>query len=403
MTLICDPVTHLMGDKITRPRSHDSYLARKYVPELDGLRALSVLVVISVHMHDRVWHWLAGWQGVTVFFVLSGYLITTLAVREEDQRGCLSLTAFYIRRCFRIFPLYYLVLGLYCLLIFGVGLNPEKRPMLTGALPWYLLYLQEVPYFYGIAGQHRDIPFYQSWSLGIEEKFYLIWPLLAFVLWRGSRSLRLAGALVVTAAFALMLPAFKLLGNDQAGSCLYPYYHILLGCLLALLLHDPVWFERLRRLGTLGATCVALAVFLTLYFLRPHVPDAYPALGYACDTLFTVATGAFLIGILLGDGPVQRVLRAGPLVFVGKLSYGIYLIHILCLNVAQRVFPPSTGRIEVSIVAFLLACVISVAAAWVLNWLVETPLIEIGRRWSKRVLDRPARRELAEVPVGAGR
>lgn len=271
-------------------------------------------------------------------------------------------------------------------------MNPEKRAMLLGALPSYLLYLQEFPYFYGVAGQHRDIPFYQSWSLGIEEKFYLVWPLLAFVLWRGSRSVRLAGTLAVTVGFALMLPLFKLLGMEQAGSCLYPYYHILFGCLLALLLHDPAWYERLRPLGTAAWTAATLTVFVVLHFLRPHVPDAYPALGYLCDTCYTLATGVFLVSVLLNDGPVQRALRWQPLVFVGKLSYGIYLVHILCLNVAQRVFAPHTGRIEVSVAAFVLACVLSVAAAWVLHRVVEQPLIEIGRRWSKRVLDRSTRR-----------
>ena len=161
------------------------------MPELDGLRAISVLLVVSVHLHDfeTVWKWLAGWQGVTVFFVLSGYLITTLSLREERAaRGAAFVAgrAFYARRSLRIFPLYYLTLAAYCGLIFGLGLNPEKRFLLSGAMPYYLLYFQEVPFFYGLTGesgivQHANIPFYQSWSLGIEEKFYLVWPVLAFV------------------------------------------------------------------------------------------------------------------------------------------------------------------------------------------------------------------------------
>src|SRR5262249_24862992 len=150
---------------------------RKYLPELDGLRAVSVLLVVSVHMHDRVWDWLAGGSGVTVFFVLSGYLITTLSLREEGQFGSLHLTAFYIRRCFRIFPMYYAVLVAYCLLILIVHIDYDRKAqMLQGALPWYLVYMQEVPFFYGVpdAGgvlQKSNVPFYQSWSLGIEEKF----------------------------------------------------------------------------------------------------------------------------------------------------------------------------------------------------------------------------------------
>src|SRR5687768_10412193 len=147
---------------MSEPLTHRQYLDRKYLDELDGLRALSVLMVVTVHMHDKpvIWHWLGGWQGVTIFFVLSGYLITMLALKEEAKRGSLSLSAFYIRRSFRIFPLYYLVLALYCLLIFGggtFGFWKEKKEPLKQALPWYLLYMQEVPHFYGVQ-EYRDPP-----------------------------------------------------------------------------------------------------------------------------------------------------------------------------------------------------------------------------------------------------
>src|SRR5262249_34056818 len=160
------------------------------------------------------------------------------------QKGFLLLSAFYIRRSFRIFPLYYVTLAAYCFLILILGLNPEKRPMLLGALPYYLLYMQEVPFFGGINGETSNIPFYQSWSLGIEEKFYLVWPLLAFVVWRGRTSLRYAETLLLVVAFALA-PLLSLVSWDLGAldSCLYPYYHILIGCFLALLLNDRKWFE----------------------------------------------------------------------------------------------------------------------------------------------------------------
>ena len=89
----------------------ERYKARKRIKELDGLRAIAVLLVVTVHMHDKVWTRLNGGLGVVIFFVLSGYLITMLALREEEARGGLDFTAFYIRRTFRIFPLYYVVLA----------------------------------------------------------------------------------------------------------------------------------------------------------------------------------------------------------------------------------------------------------------------------------------------------
>jgi peptidoglycan/LPS O-acetylase OafA/YrhL len=391
---------------MTRQLSHADYEQRKYLPELDGLRAISVLLVVSVHLHDfeAVWKWLAGWQGVTVFFVLSGYLITTLSLREEGESGAVSLAAFYVRRSLRIFPLYYLVLAAYCGLIFGLGLNPEKRFLLTEALPYYLLYFQEIPFFYGLAGesgaiQHANIPFYQSWSLGIEEKFYLVWPVLAFVLWHGRSRLRLGGTAALVSVFALVPPLFTLAGREAAAAVLFPYYPILAGCLLAVVLHEKVWFDRLRFLGSFAWTMATLAVFVALHLVRPQLPADSPALAYLCDVCYTLAVSAFLVSVLMGEGRVQQALRWQPLVSVGKLSYGIYLVHILCLNIAQKVFPPHTGNRFVSVGAYLLTCAISIAVARVLAILVEKPCIEIGRRWSKRIVEGSRREEVANVPV----
>jgi peptidoglycan/LPS O-acetylase OafA/YrhL len=384
----------------TQP-TYTDYQQRKYLPELDGLRAISVLLVVSVHLHDfeTTWKWLAGWQGVTVFFVLSGYLITTLSLREEGQRGALSLAAFYVRRSLRIFPLYYLILAAYCGLVFGLGIGPEKRFLLSGAMPYYLLYFQEIPFFYGLPGeagiiQHANIPFYQSWSLGIEEKFYLVWPLLAFVLWRGRSVLRLRGTVLIVAAFALVPPLCALAGHEAAAAVFYPYYPILAGCLLALLLHDRAWYDRLRFLGSRAWTVATLAIFVTLHLTRPQLPADSPTLAYLCDTVYALAVSAFLVSVLMGDGRVQQALRWGPLVSIGRLSYGIYLIHILCLNVAQKFFPPHTGRVAVSVGAYLLTCAVSIAVAWLLAAVVEKPCIEIGRRWSKRILEEGTTRDV---------
>jgi peptidoglycan/LPS O-acetylase OafA/YrhL len=386
--------------------SFADYQSRKYLPELDGLRAISVLLVVSVHLHDfeAVWKWLAGWQGVTVFFVLSGYLITTLSLREEGQRGTLSLAAFYVRRSLRIFPLYYLTLAAYCGLIFGLGLNPEKRFLLSGAMPYYLLYFQEVPFYYGLPGesgviQHANIPFYQSWSLGIEEKFYLVWPVLAFVLWRGRSVLRLQGSVALVLLFALVPPLFTLIGHEPAAAVLYPYYPILAGCLVAVVLHDKTWYERLKFLGARGWMVATLALFVALHLARPQIPGDARTLSYLCDTAYTIAVSAFLVSVLLGEGLVQKSLRWGPLVSVGKLSYAIYLVHILCLNVAQRVFEPHSGRVAVSIGAYVLTCVFAIAIAKFLAAAVEKPCIEFGRRWSKRILEEKRRDNIVTATV----
>ncbi len=378
-----------MSRPTAAPLSYSAYQARGYVPELDGLRALSVLLVISVHMYDsdRLWRWLCGGQGVTIFFLLSGYLITSLALREEDRRGSLSLSAFYVRRSLRIFPLYYFTLGLYALLLLGLGVSPHLMPAFRDALPAYLLYFQEIPFYSRMIAAGQDLPFFQSWSLGIEEKFYLVWPLLAFILWRGHRSRRRTGTALLTVLFALgpvllawVAPDLRLLAR-----CLVSYAAILSGCLVALLLHDRRWFERLRHLGR--HTLPTTAALLTIHLARPWLPDCPLPFGW---DVFYIFTGAiFLAAVLLGDGPVQRLLRTRVLVEVGKLSYGIYLIHIFAIAAAHRLAPTLLGPTVAGVLAYLLACALSTAAAWVLARLLERPCIELGRRWSRRLLERP--------------
>jgi peptidoglycan/LPS O-acetylase OafA/YrhL len=376
-----------MSDRAApRPVAHDAYLARKYFTELDGLRAFSVLLVITVHLYDAgaLWAWLNGQRGVTIFFVLSGYLITTLALREEAGRGRVSLPAFYVRRCCRILPLYYVVLALHCLLLFGLAASPHQRQPFADALPNFLLYLQEAPIFLrDPAGPVPEVPFGHSWTLGIEEKFYLLWPVLAFLIWRGSAGFRRRGAAALAAALALapvILAPFGP-GAQAVGRMLFCYYSLLAGCLVALLLHDPGWFSRLRRLGGAGWTALVLLLFLAAHFLR-GVP---PSWLYPRDLLYTAAVAALLTCLLLGEGPLQRLLRWRPLAFVGRLSYGIYLIHMLCIPATYKLVSASTLGWTGSVLAFAATCLLSIAGAWVLQAAVEAPGIALGRRWSRRL------------------
>src|SRR4051794_23185147 len=242
---------------------YENYRERSYIPELDGLRALAILLVVSWHARDHAWDWLVGGYGVTVFFVLSGYLITMLALREERSRGQLHILSFFVRRVFRLFPLYYFVLGLHCLLIFGAGLAPEKRPGLALALPYYLCYFQEYVAFTGAEEWPLNgggLPFVQSWSLGIEEKFYLVWPFLGFVAWRCAGATRRAG----TATLALLMALAPAALGAQVGRFFSPYSQILVGCLAALLLDDPAWYARLTWLGRPGVGGALLASLLGL-------------------------------------------------------------------------------------------------------------------------------------------
>lgn len=367
---------------------HRAYLARRYIPELDGLRAISALLVVSVHMGDGVWGWLNGAEGVTVFFVLSGYLITRLALIEERTRGCLNKTAFFIRRTSRLFPLYYFVLAVNCLLIFGLGIEAGKRRILASGLPYYLTYMQDV--FSSLVNQLAwTSPYTQTWTLGVEEKFYLLWPFVGFVVWRRSPNLRLTGTvllmIVAGSAFAWAGPSF--------GSLIHPYSQILIGCLVALALDDPRWFAKAEWLGRARVGRAVLAVFLTIHFAMPHVDFGPYGLPRA---LYAAASAGLLVALLLGTGPIQQFLSRPSLILIGRLSYGIYLVHLLARDVAEQIAPPGTNNPLVSATALLLAWAISVGAAWVLYYAIEIHGIRLGRRWSAALLSADRSRPRAE-------
>jgi peptidoglycan/LPS O-acetylase OafA/YrhL len=375
----------------------ESYTARKHIDELDGLRALCVLMVVSTHMADRlIWKWISGGLGVSIFFVLSGYLITMLALREEGRTGSVSLKAFYIRRTFRILPIYYFVLVGLCVLVFWLGWGQSLRENFREAVLSYLFYFQDVQFAREVA-LRRESPFAHSWSLGIEEKFYLIWPLAAFVFCRGRRSLRIGVVLLLALLFASVRSIHRLPGVSDwhLDVVLFSYFHISLGCLVALLLENGKWFSRLQWLGKARWLCVMIGLLLLVQLAYRFVVTSVPETQIA----YGMIVACLLAGIVVGKGRVQRALRWKPLVFVGSLSYGMYLVHGLGTSVAQSVMRPGSGRPEISVAAYALACGLTVGIAYLLAVFIERPLIGVGKKWSQAIIARKVRR--AGCPEGA--
>jgi len=357
--------------------SHQDYQGRRYLAELDGLRAVSVLLVFTTHVDALFWDRLHGNTGVTFFFALSGYLITTLALREESRDGRLDLGGFYLRRVFRIYPLYVVVLGLYCALVLGAGMASDRRGAFVDSLPYYLGFLPEQAL---LQSTGDEPPFSGAWSLGIEEKFYFVWPLLGFVLLAARFRPRLV-ALVVVAVLAALGP---LVG--EIGHLVQPYAHIAFGCIAAILLHDERWYPRLARLGearVLYPLVVALAV----------VQVTVPGIQLAHDlyVLHGIPVTLLLVGLVTSTSAVPRVLSLGPLLFLGRISYAFYLTHNFPLNLTQAALP-DTGLAQ-GVVAPAVALALAVLGAWVLHVTVERPLIRVGHRVAGR------RRALREVPA----
>lgn len=291
------------------------------VPELDALRGLAAGVVLLFHLHPTTFFY--GWAGVDLFFVLSGYLITSIILRYSREPA--FLVNFYARRSLRIWPIYYLTLALL------VAINPLiPRPEPLTAWPYYLTYTQNVWYYW----TNNAVPFHtafdHTWTLALEEQFYLIWPLL--VMLAGRRRTIYLGL-----AAAFVAYAFR-----TGGILTWEWYseRILIarcdgfalgGVLAALLAADRTARDTARlRLG-LAATAIVALVYLVGGCLRfgngwLGLPTpVWPGLTIlAFAALFTGVIG---LVVLDAGRPWLAPLRLQPLVGMGQVSYGLYLYH----------------------------------------------------------------------------
>jgi peptidoglycan/LPS O-acetylase OafA/YrhL len=233
------------------------------------------------------------------------------------------------------------------------------------ALPYYAFYFSEFPHF-----ARFRAPFDLSWSLGIEEKFYLLWPALAFGLLRLVR-------IRMIAACALLLVTLLLPSTWGASVFLRPYGLILVGCVAALALHSPDGYRAARGLGAWQLPLFAGLIGACVVVGDPWLPVLFEPLVALFTVLLLVAT------MVRQEGLVARTLSRQPLVKVGGISYGIYLIHQLCLNAIEKVVPSSWGIWGGALLA-IAGGTAAVIGALVLSRVIEQPLIRIGRRLAAR-------------------
>jgi peptidoglycan/LPS O-acetylase OafA/YrhL len=358
-----------------RISGYDAWRAAAFFPALEGLRGIAALLVVFHHTRSHwLWGWLEGWNGVTLFFVLSGFLITTLALREEEALGALRWRAFFVRRVFRIVPVYVVSLGLYVFAVGVVGIAAGHRAPFFHAVPWYLSPFPEVPFF-----SRTHIVFSLAWSLGIEEKFYLLWPLVAFVLLRRRARGRLGLALALM--FVLQIPIA--LGSN--GRTLAPYSAILAGCVLAFLMHNRASFARLSRFGStpffLGAAALLIVVHGLTHVFNPTAPGFRVAAAWYYLPYSLAA--ALVVCALVLRAPGSGWLESAPMRFVGRVSYPLYLIHPLGLATAAMVVAP--GGLATELVYLAVGLVASLVLAYAIHRVVEKPLIRSGKRIAERV------------------
>lgn len=325
-------------------------------PDIEGLRALAVLLVVAAHA--RVPGLQGGYIGVDVFFVISGFLITRLLHAEWERHGRIDIPGFYARRIRRLLPAFLLMLAAVVAATWIIYAPVEQDWRLGSALS-SLLYVSNIHYALTatdyMAPSAKLDPLLHTWSLGVEEQFYLAWPLLMLGAWRLAQRHRsrldpvlllLLGLTLASLAAAIILTASR---------------------------QPLAFFLPLTRAWEFGAGALAALFGARLAMARPGAPAALAlgglalvlgsALAYTAQSpypgwraLLPVAgTTLLLLAVPAAPGaPVARLLALPPLQWLGRLSYGWYLWHWPLLVLGRVVFPEGGLRTDLALAAMAL-------------------------------------------------
>lgn len=343
-------------------------LDRREIPTLNGLRAIAVLFVILYHLGVPA----PGGFGVLVFFVLSGFLITWLLLSEYRKTGGISLKNFYARRTLRIFPAYYA----YSVLLISLLLVSHRQINVPQTVA-SLLYVNN--YYQAILGD-PNTGFSHTWSLAIEEQFYLIWAPCIIILLRR----RTVFPALVAAIVAIWVHRLFLVSMNVHQGYIYEAFdtradHLLIGCLLAWLLFNRKWvglFRFVCQAWVAGLIVLALAALNVAEF--KYGATFRDTVAFTCEP----ALVAMLIpGLIYANGSlVYRVLESALVSGIGRISYSMYLYQQLVIGPVEKVFAGQS-----LIVRVLAGLFVTIAAALCSYYLVEKPFLRLKARFQTGV------------------
>ena len=362
-----------------------------YITGLDGIRAVAVLAVLFYHA-NAPWA-LGGFLGVETFFVLSGFLITSLLLKEWGSTGRISLKHFWLRRARRLLPAVWLLLA--ALPALAIFFAQDAWPRLKEDIPAALFYitnwvyiLREVPYFEAFG---RPPLLQQLWSLAVEEQFYLLWPLILLFLLRTLRD-RCFGLPVITFLMIALSSIWMAILYRPEADPLRVYYGtdtraagFLVGAALAMI-WSPGHASGRRQFGWLGWTGL-----MALMILYNQLNEFQPFL-YRGGILATAIASAFLIvGASSPKTLISKILEAPPLRWIGSRSYSIYLWHWPVFMLTRPGFDLQLPELLIRVGQVVLTFgVAELSYRW-----IETPVRQHGFRDSIRSL----RATLVQWPV----
>jgi peptidoglycan/LPS O-acetylase OafA/YrhL len=390
-------------DASGQPRAPRGSSRLGHRPALDGVRGIAIAAVLLYHVGQTIWpgaaDWLApgGFAGVDLFFVLSGFLITTLLLEEAERRGRIDLVGFLRRRAVRLVPALAVALGvLFVAALFGYGQNTPREIMSRGL--WTLAFLQN-----GDVPNRLIAELGHTWSLAIEGQFYVLWSVVATLvvaLTGGGRRAR--GILLVVAIGLVVAIAVSraVRFGDGAGINPYTFYlatnsrldGAMIGSIAGLAFTSG-WLDRLAQRWAAAMTVAGLVV---LGWCVEQIGPFERFLYRGGFTLYGLLGAAAVLGaVRLTGGRLLRTLSSRPLVHLGKISYSLFLWHIPVFVTLQRNTAgwPTGVRVVVGLtLAFVLA--------WLSFTLVERPLMRRSQRL--RAERAAAREERAAVALAGG-
>jgi peptidoglycan/LPS O-acetylase OafA/YrhL len=359
---------------------------KKYMKQLDGLRAFAVVFTMITHYTLLTGSLLGlipfGQMGVRLFFVLSGFLITgiLLRTRAEDELGG-ALRIFYCRRFLRIFPVYYVTLAVTAL----VNIRPVRQTFF-----WHLAYLSN---FYIAWRNLPASPVSHFWSLAVEEQFYLIWPALMLFLPR-RHLLKVMIAAVCIGPFTRFIG--PVIHFNAAGIGPFAFFDTLgMGAILAYLWDKETGNAAVARQFSRIALWIGLPAYLLLLVAQYYAPkwpgfDVWSDFALAFLFVWLVSRAAYAF-----TGPVGALLEWKPINYLGRISYGVYVLHAFMPVVLFYVLRWTHLSIDSQLIHFLVLSAMSIAAASVSWFFLERPINNL-----KRYFEYDQARKPATVAVG---
>lgn len=353
----------------------------KHIPALDGLRGIAVLTVMIYHveylfppLHSFV---KGGFLGVDIFFVLSGFLISSILIKEYEKDGQINLKNFYVRRFFRLVPAFWTFL--ICLYFLGNFLLPPRQAAAIYDNNNFLFAFSYLMNWHSASNDDLAGNLNHAWSLAIEEQFYIIWSLILYKAFAENRERK--QIFVWTSATILILIAWRTFRALTGTDTRILYYStdtridaLLIGCVTAMIYSWKLLPQKLYASKSFSLAALAsLATALLVLFNFSHT-DKF----LYCGTIsvFSMSIGVIILWIITRrKSIVKLLLELKPLRWVGQISYGLYLWHFVFYEFGKKTFEAFPVQL---IVGISLAFTVSATSFY----LIEKPFLKLKEKFS---------------------